>query len=256
MPAHEIEPVRLIQPQWPAPANVHAFSTTRGGGYSLGAWAGLNLADNCGDNSAHVQKNRHLLRQVTTLPGDPVWLRQIHGTTVINAAGESADPGTEPPQADASFSTRPGIVCGILTADCLPVLFCEHHGRKVAAAHAGWRGLAVGVLEQTVLAMQVPAANLLAWLGPAIGPLAYEVGDDVRDNFIAADSRAEAAFSVSVNGRWMADLQALAAARLRHLGISNIHASNSCTYQNPEDFYSYRRDGTCGRMASCIWFQD
>jgi len=135
-------------------------------------------------------------------------------------------------------------------------LFCENHGRKVAAAHAGWRGLAAGILERTVLAMQVPAASLLAWLGPAIGPLAYEVGDDVRDNFIATDSGARAAFSVSVNGRWMADLQALAKARLKRLGIKNIYANDACTYHNPHDFYSYRRDGTCGRMASCVWFQD
>ncbi len=242
--------VRLLQPDWPAPANVRAVSTTRGGGHSREVYAGFNLGAGCGDNPRHVAKNRRLLRTLAALPAEPVWLRQVHGTRVLDAATLSSGP-----PADASFSATPGVACAVLSADCLPVLLCDEQGRRVAAAHAGWRGLAAGVLESTVTAMQVSPPKLLAWLGPAIGPLKYEVGDEVREHFITADHDARSAFQPSANGRWLADLYALATGRLQRLGIQRIHGGHYCTHSDPENFFSYRRDGICGRMASCIWLQ-
>ena len=249
--APECSGIRLIEPQWAAPASVHALSTTRSGGHSQGPYTGFNLGAGCGDNPRHVAKNRWLLRTVAGLPSEPVWLRQIHGTRVVDAPS-----ATTAPRADASISTEAGVICAILSADCLPVLLCDERGLQVAAAYAGWRGLAAGVLEATVTAMGTHPARLLAWLGPAIGPAAYEVGDEVRAPFIREVPGAQKAFQVSPNGRWLADLYALARLRLKRIGVTRITGGEYCTHSDPQDFFSYRRDAVCGRMASCIWLQN
>jgi len=236
----------FIVPNWPAPSNVRAIQTTRHGGISAAPYASLNLGDHVGDDPAAVAENRRRLRSY--LPSEPIWLRQIHGTTCINAA--TALTGTE---ADAAFARQPGVVCAVLTADCLPVLFCDVAGTVVAAAHAGWRGLAAGVLEQTVAAMNVPADQLLAWLGPAIGPQHFEVGDDVRMAFLNQQPNSGLAFSPKTNGKWLCDLYALARLRLEAIGLRRITSADFCTAGDPERFFSYRRDGATGRMASLIW---
>ena len=243
--------IKLIRPDWPAPENVQAFTTTRGGGHSQGVYASFNLGARRGDDPQHVAKNRSLLRSTAILPTDPAWLIQNHGTRVVDAAALN----TTAPQADASFSTSPGVVCAVLTADCLPVLFCDDQGQQVAASHAGWRGLAAGILEATVAAMQVQPEKLLAWMGPAIGPLAYQVGNEVRDQFITEIPTAESAFLASDGDRWLADLYALASGRLKRIGVNRIYGGEYCTHSDPEQFFSYRRDGVYGCMASCIWYQ-
>jgi YfiH family protein len=237
-----------IVPQWPAPRGVHALITTRAGGASRGAYAGLNLSLRSGDDAADVARNRASLRQ--WLPANPQWLRQVHGTTVVEAGN-----GDEHPEADAAYSRRPGIVCAVLTADCLPVLLCDEAGTVVAAAHAGWRGLCAGVIEQTLRAMERPAADLLAYLGPAIGTGAYEVGDEVRQAFVAADPESGDAFAPGKPGKFQADLYALARRRLARSGVTRVYGGGYCTYTERERFYSYRRDGTTGRMASLIWME-
>jgi YfiH family protein len=213
----------------------------------------MNLGTHCGDEETAVARNRALLRNY--LPAEPVWLRQEHGTRVFR----HANAGVLPPAAadlvaDAQFATGPGQVCAILSADCLPVLLCNREGTRVAAAHAGWRGLAAGVLEQTVQSLECAPATLLAWLGPAIGPGAFEVGDDVRTAFISRDDRAAAAF-VQHAGRWLCNLYALARQRLEHAGVNEITGGGYCTYSEPERFFSYRRDKVTGRMASLVWLQ-
>jgi len=239
----------LIWPDWPAPANVRAFSTTRQGGFSQGPWAGLNLGGNSGDNPRDVEKNRQLLDKI--LPSRPHWLRQVHGTHVVNP--DSGDAAAV--EADAATAMTAGQVCAILTADCLPVLLCDRAGTKVAAAHAGWRGLANGVLEATVAAMDCPPRELLAWLGPAIGPNAFEVGQDVFDIFIQADTENASAFR-PYRDRWLADLYALARLALARVGFQDITGGRYCTYSEPDRFFSYRRDGETGRMATMIWLVD
>lgn len=254
--AAAIDP-RWITPSWPAPARVRAFVTTRDGGTSRGAWAasgggGLNLGLSSGDDRDAVLANRAALAR--HLPSEPAWLRQIHGTRVVDAATVAAPHAIE---ADASFATKPDLVCAILVADCMPVLFCDRAGTRVAAAHAGWRGLAAGVLEATIAASGLDPAETVAWIGPAIGPSRFEVGDDVRDAFVAAangDVRCvEAAFAPHVNGKWLADLPGLARARLAAVGVREVVASGLCTATDATRFYSYRRDGVTGRMASLIW---
>ena len=235
-----------IVPDWPAPARVRALSTTRVGGVSTGTYAGLNLGDHVGDVAAAVLANRRLLR--AALPAEPLWLRQVHGTRVVDAAVAAC--GAE---ADAALSRETGRVCVVMTADCLPVLFCDRAGSVVAVAHAGWRGLAAGVLEQTVATMGTAPDQLLAWLGPAIGPAAFEVGDEVRDAFAAADPAAAAAFAAGATGKWLADLFQLARQRLARLGIAAVFGGGVCTYSDPQRFYSHRRDRTSGRMATLIW---
>jgi hypothetical protein len=235
-----------IVPEWPAPANVRALTTTRRRGRSRGPYADFNLADHVGDDPAAVAANRARLR--LHLPAEPLWLRQVHGTRCVVA--EESAPGCE---ADACVSFRPGTVCAVLTADCLPVLFCDVGGKIVAAAHAGWRGLAAGVLESTVAAMRCPAADILAWLGPAIGPQAFEVGDEVRAAFVAHDAAALAAFSPHGAGKWLCDIHELARQRLAALGIRRIVSADFCTVTESERYFSYRRDGTTGRMASLVW---
>ena len=230
---------------------MRALITTRAGGVSGGAFAGLNLGLRSGDAIEDVTRNRASLRQ--SLPAEPMWLRQVHGTTVVEA-----DVAHESPEADAAFAFRPGAVCAVLTADCLPVLLCDEQGTVVAAAHAGWRGLCAGVIEQTLKAMDRPPAQLLAYLGPAIGPAAFEVGAEVRAAFIAEDPQSEAAFAkdkMGKPGKFYADLYALARRRLARSGVQQVYGGGFCTYTEAERFYSYRRDGVTGRMASLIWME-
>jgi len=238
-----------LKPDWPAPANVKALVTTRDGGVSGGPYASLNLGLHVGDAPAAVERNRALLR--ARLPAEPRWLDQLHGTDVADAREAG------PVRADASVATRPGTVCAVMTADCLPVLFCNDRGTVVAAAHAGWRGLAAGVLDATVARMGERPENLLAWLGPAIGPRAFEVGDDVRDCFVEEDPLAAAAFKpTGAPGKWRGDLFMLARLRLRELGIARTYGGEICTYFSPDRFFSYRRDGTTGRFASVVWLSE
>jgi YfiH family protein len=238
-----------IVPDWPAPAAVRAFVTTRAGGVSEGPDAAMNLGAHVGDSPEAVMRNRTLLRN--DLPGEPFWLDQVHGVAVAEAG---ADTGAI--VADASVARRPGEVCAIMTADCLPVLFCNAAGSVVAAAHAGWRGLAAGVLEACIARMRVPASTLMAWLGPAIGPGVFEVGSEVRAAFVRADLRAEEAFRPAAqSGKWLADLFLLASIRLARAGVGHVSGGGLCTYSNPGRFYSYRRDGRTGRFASLIWME-
>jgi len=233
-------------PDWPAPAHVKSLQTTRKGGTSAAPYDSFNLGSHVGDNPLAVTRNRMLLAPL--MPSEPVWLNQVHGVTVADAGHAGCLP-----QADASISAHPGAVCVVMTADCLPLLLCDDKGSVVGAAHAGWRGLCDGVIEQTVHAMQVPASSLMAWLGPAIGPAAFEVGAEVRAAFVAKQPQAATAFVAGVDGKWMADIYQLARLRLNALGITRIYGGDLCTYNDPERFYSYRRDGASGRMGTFIW---
>jgi YfiH family protein len=236
----------FLIPEWPAPSNVQALQTLRTGGCSQGPWSSLNLGDHVGDNPAHVAANRGLLRQ--RLPAEPCWLRQVHGIVAVDAASVR-----ENLEADASWSRQVGAVCVVMTADCLPVLFCDRAGTVVAAAHAGWRGLLSGVLEQTIASMKVANNELLAWLGPAIGPESFEVGGEVRQAFVNRDAEASTAFRPRGQGKWLADLELLARQRLNSAGVSAIFGGGMCTVDDTARFFSYRRDGVTGRMASLIW---
>lgn len=237
----------VILPDWPAPACVKALQTTRLGGVSQGSYASLNLGDHVKDLPQHVAANRQLLSPY--LPSEPVWLNQVHGVRVIDAALSSCLES-----ADASFSTRKQVVCVTMTADCLPVLLCDQAGSMVAAVHAGWRGLCDGVIEATVKAMPVEPATLMAWLGPAIGPQAFEVGSEVRAQFMAQDAQAEHAFQAH-GEKWLGDLYTIARQRLSRLGVTQVYGGGRCTYREPETFFSFRRDGDTGRMASLIWLE-
>ena len=239
-----------IIPDWPAPRNVRTLQTTRVGGTSSAPYDSLNLGDHVGDAPLAVAHNRMLLN--TLLPSEPVWMKQIHGTTVANA-----DRADCLPQADACIARHRAAVCVVMTADCLPVLLCDTQGSVVGAAHAGWKGLASGVIEATVQAMDVAPQNLMAWLGPAISQDAFEVGDEVRAIFVDADVQAAAAFAPSPlmgeGEKWYADIYALARLRLNALGITRIYGGEHCTYRERERFFSYRRDGATGRMGTFIW---
>jgi YfiH family protein len=240
--------LKLITPIWPAPAQVRAYSTTRHGGYSKPPYHGLNLADHVGDEA--VAANRALLVQSLKLPSEPVWLKQVHGIHTVTATLEHKNGA-----ADASIARQPGQVCVILTADCLPVLFCDRGGNCVAAVHAGWRGLAGGILEATLQRLNVPAQDILVWLGPAIGPQAFEVGEEVRAAFMDFLPQAGDAFIPTRDGHWLADLYLLARQRLAHQGVTAVFGGDFCTYTDIERFYSYRRDKVTGRMASLIWLE-
>ncbi|WP_421682372.1 peptidoglycan editing factor PgeF [Stutzerimonas urumqiensis] len=241
-------PADWLVPRWPAPARVRACVTTRAGGISLPPFDSFNLGDLVGDDPAAVDANRRSL--MYALGCQPAWLEQVHGTEVVQA-----DPSRRA-TADASWSDRPGIACSILTADCLPVLFCDRAGTRVAAAHAGWRGLAAGVLERTLQALDVEPDEVLVWLGPAIGPAAFEVGPEVRDAFVDHQAEATTAFRPSARpGRLMADLYALARLRLAAQGVLAVHGEGACTFSDPR-FYSYRRQSRTGRFASLIWLAD
>ncbi|QSA96296.1 peptidoglycan editing factor PgeF [Methylococcus sp. EFPC2] len=233
-----------IVPDWPAPAHVRAASSLRKGGASRGEFAGLNLGTHVGDDPERVASNRKLLSQALDLPAEPLWLNQVHGTTAVRADA----PATV--IADASWTDRPATVCAVMTADCLPILLCDRRGERIAAVHAGWRGLADGVVEATVDALGT--TDLLAWLGPAIGSDAFEVGDEVRRTFIDRLGECEHAFRPHAD-KWKADLYTLARLVLGGLGIDDIHGGGHCTYGDPDRFYSYRRDGRTGRMATLIW---
>ena len=242
----------FIIPDWPAPANVRALVTTRTGGVSSGLYASFNLADHVEDDPQAVAANRKLLRQrVPELPADPLWLKQVHGTLCVDVDGSVS--GVE---ADASWSRTAGKVCAVLTADCLPLLLCDEAGTVVSAVHAGWQGLARGVIEAAVKTLPVAPQRLLAWMGPAIGPTAFEVGAEVRDQFFLHSEQASAAFVSQPNGTWLGDLYELARQRRNALGVTRIHGGGECTYTDAERFYSFRRDKTTGRMASLIWLVD
>ncbi|CAK0782327.1 polyphenol oxidase YfiH [Gammaproteobacteria bacterium] len=239
-----------IEPSWPVPAGIRALSTTRQGGVSTGAYASLNLGDHVGDDSGAVQDNRQWLAKAANLPALPVWLRQVHGVTVAeNLHQPPHQPGYE---ADAAITDQPGVVCVVLTADCLPILLCDQQGTRVAAVHAGWRGLAAGIIEATV--ERLGAEPLLAWLGPAIGPNHFEVGAEVRAAFVAWHPDAALAFSPAPEGHWRADLFTLARQRLAACGVTAVYGGGLCTVSDPARFFSHRRDrGVTGRMASLIW---
>ena len=238
-----------LQAEWPAPANVRTASTLRGGGVSATPFDSLNLGVHVGDAPDAVRSNRQRLRDVLHLPAEPTWLNQVHGTAVVEAVTSST-----PPTADACIARSAGQVCAVMTADCLPVLFCSRAGDRVAAAHAGWRGLAGGVLESTVSSLGLPGSELLAWLGPAIGPDVFEVGDEVRIAFTARDAAAAQAFRPSHRaGHWLADIYLLARQDLARQGVTAVYGGGLCTVSDEQRFFSYRRDGKTGRMASLIW---
>ena len=237
----------ILIPDWPAPSAVRAFMTTRQGGVSAAPFHGLNLATHVGDDPAAVAQNRALLR--LHLPAEPLWLNQVHGVAVAEAGRDRS--GCD---GDAAVSFAVGEVCAVMTADCLPVLFCDQAGTVVAAAHAGWRGLAAGVLEATVARMGVAPDTILAWLGAAIGPEAFEVGDEVRATFVSQHPEATAAF-VAQGERWLADIYALARIRLASVGVARVYGGGLCTYTDAARFYSYRREGQSGRMASVVWLE-
>ena len=240
--------VPLIIPDWPLPAGLRAVQTTRGGGVSQGPWDSLNLALHTGDAPETVQENRERLARALGLARIPTWPRQVHGAVVVEARST-----IDAVEADAVVGRGPGEVCSVQTADCLPVLFCSHDGVVVAAAHAGWRGLAAGVLEATLRTMARPPTEVMAWLGPAIGPAAFEVGPEVRAAFVADHPAAAAAFRAGAGDRWFADIYRLARLRLERAGVTDVHGGGRCTFRESETFFSYRRDGVCGRMATLIW---
>jgi YfiH family protein len=246
-----MSPIDVIRPEWPAPPNVRALSTTRHGGVSAGPWQSLNLGQNCGDDPGKVAANRGRLLKM--LPAAPLWMRQVHGVRVL----DSGSPAIETVEADARVSERPGEVLAVLTADCLPLLVCDTGGERVAVAHAGWRGLAGGVIEATIERLAGAPERLLVWLGPAIGGRVYEVGAEVRGAFAGSASLAAEAVNgsfVASGDRWLLDLTAAARAVLGALGVENVFGGGYCTYSDPERFFSHRRDGVSGRMASVIWF--
>lgn len=282
--------VRFVHPDWPVAESVRALVTERVGGVSTGPYAELNLGARAGDDPAAVAENRRRLRAAGALPGEPVWLRQVHGTDVVELGGPASRSRSEGPapgggrgvrfdaefsdenvrfdpdfrgdasgddagaiEADAAVTSARGVVCAVLTADCLPVFLAARDGTRVGVAHAGWRGLAAGVLERAVAAMHTPPAGLAAWLGPAIGPGAFEVGADVAAEFRGAGFDADAAMRPNARGRWQADLYALARESLARAGVTDVHGGGFCTYGEPERFFSHRRDGPCGRLASVIW---
>ena len=242
-------PLDWIIPDWPAPEGLCALSTTRTGGFSLSPWGSFNLGDHVEDDPVIVQKNRARLVLHGCLPGEPMWLEQIHGCDVY--ADES-----DARRADACFTRQAGKVCAVLTADCLPVLLCDIRGSAVAAVHAGWRGLAAGVLERALRCFGSPAPAIMAWLGPAIGPAAFEVGDEVREVFLRQQEQAESAFVFRGKGKWLADIYELARQRLQAQGVDQVYGGDYCTFSDSERFFSYRRDGCTGRMASLIWLEE
>ena len=242
---------QFIFPDWPVPANVRAAVTARTGGVSHAPYDSFNLAAHVGDDPAAVRANRARLRTALALPAEPVWLKQVHGMVVVDAAHGGVEP-----EADGAFTAQPGAVCAVLTADCLPVLLCNRAGTKVAALHAGWRGLAGGVIEAGVKAMGVPANELLAWLGPGIGPASFEVGPEVCAAFVQHDAQAALAFRAAREGKYLADIYQLARRRLQRLGVAAVYGGGFCTVTERARFFSYRRDGVTGRMASLIWLSD
>jgi len=268
--------VGLISPDWPPPPRVRAAFTLRTGGVSAAPYDSLNLGSRIGDSPESVAENRRRVRVALRLPAEPAWLEQVHGIEVVDVLADSADVSS-PRTGDAAVARDAGRVCAIRVADCMPVLFAALDGSVVGASHAGWRGLVGGVLEATVARMGVPASQVIAWMGPAIGPRHFEVGDDVRTAFLAAAAdggsgvdartsgvsaaaadpatRVASAFTANARGRWQCDLYALARLRLEALGIASIYGGGWCTFAEADRFFSYRRDGQCGRMAALIWIE-
>jgi len=241
--------MEILRPDWEAPAAVGAAATTRSGGVSEGSFASLNLGDHVGDDPAAVAENRRRLTEALDLPGEPAWLAQVHGTRVV-----AARPGGTSAEADAAVTREPGVVCAVLTADCLPVLLASRRGDEVAAVHAGWRGLANGVVAAALQAMETAPAELLAWLGPAIAQPAFEVGSEVRERFVERDVVNAAFFAPNDRGRWQADLAGLARRELEAAGVT-VSGGGFCTHDETERFFSYRRDGDCGRQATLVWIR-
>jgi len=241
----------FITPVWPAPTNIKALTTTRQGGFSKNPFNGFNLAEHVNDDPLAVLANRQQLKSQMSLPQEPVWLHQVHSTTVVNIDNHS---NQDPITADASYATKSNIVCCVMTADCLPILICDKNAHFVMAIHAGWRGLVDGIIENALNQMSMSPDDILVWLGPAIGANVYEVGNEVLELFLQQDKTYATGFLPSARaGHWFMDIYHLARLRFRLLGISNIFGGQYCTYQNSELFYSYRRDGVTGRMASLIW---
>jgi len=242
----------FLYPDWPAPSAVKAVMTTRSGGVSESPFDSMNLGDHVQDKPQHVDKNRSLLIDQLALPNPPVWLTQVHGTTVLDHS--TASNGDE---ADAIVAHQAKQVCAIMTADCLPVLFCNRQGTVVAGAHAGWRGLASGVLESTIASMNCDAKEIMVWLGAAIGPQAFEVGSEVKQAFVDSHQESESAFSVKTNGKYLADIYQLARIRLEKAGVEvgSIYGGGECTYSQSDLYFSYRRESQTGRMASLIWLE-
>ena len=266
MSAGGIIPAQWIVPQWPVAARVRAMTTTRAGGVSQGAYASFNIGESVGDAPESVVANRARLRAL--LPGEPVWLTQVHGTRIIDAASAGPDvnpdvnpgvnPGVNPdvnPEADGIITRARGVVLAIQSADCMPVLLADCEGTVIGAAHAGWRGLAGGVIENAVRAMDIPASRVLAWLGPAIGPASYEVGEDVYRVFVDEDAQAAQAFMPDTDGKYLVDLYALARQRLARMGVPFVFGGGYCTFRETGRFFSYRRDGRTGRMATLLWME-
>ncbi len=242
--------MKIIVPNWPAPKNVKAFASTRVGGVSTGVYQGLNLGAHVGDDLSLVEQNRDWLMKQAEMPSAPVWLNQTHSTVVTQVS----EPTSKVLDADGVFTNSGYVVCSAMTADCLPVILTNSQGTQVAAVHAGWRGLANGIVEN---ALEMFSGDVMAWLGPAIGPEAFEVGEDVLQAFVDFDSKAQQAFIPrDIDGKWFADMSKLATQRLNKAGVSQVFDSGLCTYQNRDDFYSYRRDGVTGRQATFIWLED
>jgi YfiH family protein len=245
-----------VEADWPAPGGVRALSTFRNGGVSGAPYASLNLGSHVGDLPTVVAENRRRLKAAAGLPSEPVWLAQVHGVNVVDLDA-AADGGAAAPAgpADAAFSRQRGRVCAILTADCLPLLLTADSGDLVAAVHVGWRGLSLGVIEATVQALKAPPQNLMAWLGPAIGPQHFEVGAEVREALLRGDLGAKSGFAPNARGRFLADLGKLASRRLATLGISRIFGGGECTFAAADRYFSHRRDGVTGRQATLIWLE-
>ena len=240
----------FVYPDWPTPTNVKAVMTTRSGGVSTAPFDTMNLGDHVEDDPESVKANRQQLSTQLALPEAPIWLSQVHGTVALQH-----DMATEGDAADAIVAHQPKQVCTIMTADCLPVLFCNKQGTVVAAAHAGWRGLESGILESTIAGMRCESADIIVWLGAAIGPTAFEVGDEVRQAFTERHSDTQVAFSAQKNGKFLADIYRLARIRLEIAGVGseNIYGGEWCTYTQSDLYFSYRRESHTGRMASLIW---
>lgn len=241
--------LEYITPDWPASKNIRCKTTTRKGGFSRNIYKGLNLGLHVNDDAKHVQKNRQLLKGDLNLPNDPIWLNQVHGSQVIQLS-DAIDKNLS---ADAVYTEEVGVICAVLTADCLPVVFCTQSGSYVAVAHAGWRGLLNGVLENTLRALPIDNAGIMCWLGPAIGPNIFEVGEEVYEQFVIKDSMHENSFQMQNNSKYLANIYQLAKNVLSSNGVKNVYGGEFCTHTQEDRFFSYRRDGQTGRMATLIW---
>jgi YfiH family protein len=241
----------LISPNWPAPPHIHAVCTTRNGGSSQPPYDSLNLGDHVGDDPIAVAQNRQILSDAILLAASPCWITQVHGIRAVNTQDWQA--GDE---ADAIYSTTVNTVCAVMTADCLPILLCDKKGQYVAAIHAGWRGLADGIIEATIANAPCDPKQIMAWLGPAIGPTAFEAGNDVRDVFLANNAADTIGFTAINAQKWWVDMYVIACQRLSALGVSDVYGEPDCTVLNPDRFFSFRREGDTGRMASLIWIAE